>query len=724
MSSQRSRAWKSELLPRILADVGRESGMALVATILVLMLGGIITAVAISSAMTSLRTASLDSQDAQTFYAAEAAGEAAIAALDLAVRDGVITDDELDNITPPSLPGYDFTGFGTKKTGTVHVEKITDGPFAGLNALTEDLEIVAPATDKTGTHNAVVLSVKAQAIPIFQFGVFYEEDLEIHPGPPMDFLGRVHTNGRLYLNANEARFHEMLTTPKTMISNYKHKVVSRDGVWIMDDNANLVQLLFDSRSIPDPEQFKARSHADFDDRVQTDAYGVEELKLPLPATISSHEIVRPKESGDGPQERETKLAWLSDMYTTIDLSDIRTKGEVCGSGVNTPPDNAVGEVLIVADGPVCAGSTVKFQASHPDLACSEFDSRAILTIDADAWVQQGPMNGCEFSATLPADTAADFKIKVEIESDYYAQLSDDVIADYLWDKSTVEACKNGGFDNTPWPSIDVSKPFGGSLPSAKEKCDIFQWNWEAFVDSREKKPVDILDVDIAQLRAWINADPTNRGAKLIYVEFIPSTAFTKTSGSDPTGDGYYAALRMKNGSQLPGPLTIGTDYPLYVWGDFNTINKQPSSVAGDAYHVLSNAWDDNAHKILREANGAGLTNATPTTINTALLSGHSATTCDINEDPGCNTAAYGGGFENLPRFIENWSNVEYRFRGSIVILWQAKLALGTWYRSSADYYKPPVRNWGFDLDLLDPAKMPPGTPVVGSVIKTAFRDVY
>ena len=127
---------------------------------------------------------------------------------------------------------------------------------------------------------------------------------------------------------------------------------------------------------------------------------------------------------------------------------------------------------------------------------------------------------------------------------------------------------------------------------------------------------------------------------------------------------------------------------------------------------------------MREANGAGLTDAAPTTINTAILAGHSATTCDINEDAGCTDPAYGGGFENYPRFLENWRDVEYRYRGSIVSLWTAKLALGTWYRSSADYYKPPVRNWSFDLDFMDPTKMPPGTPVVGSVIRTSFRDMY
>jgi len=37
---------------------------------------------------------------------------------------------------------------------------------------------------------------------------------------------------------------------------------------------------------------------------------------------------------------------------------------------------------------------------------------------------------------------------------------------------------------------------------------------------------------------------------------------------------------------------------------------------------------------------------------------------------------------------------------------------------------PPVRNWAFDPRFQDPANLPPGTPVVGSVVQTAYRPVY
>ena len=45
------------------------------------------------------------------------------------------------------------------------------------------------------------LRFKSRLVPLFQFAVFYNKDLEILPGPAMVLSGAVHTNGDLYLNS-------------------------------------------------------------------------------------------------------------------------------------------------------------------------------------------------------------------------------------------------------------------------------------------------------------------------------------------------------------------------------------------------------------------------------------------------------------------------------------------------------------------------------------------
>jgi len=48
------------------------------------------------------------------------------------------------------------------------------------------------------------LRFKSRLVPLFQFAVFYDKDLEILPGPAMNLAGPVHTNSDLYLNSENA----------------------------------------------------------------------------------------------------------------------------------------------------------------------------------------------------------------------------------------------------------------------------------------------------------------------------------------------------------------------------------------------------------------------------------------------------------------------------------------------------------------------------------------
>jgi hypothetical protein len=136
-------------------------------------------------------------------------------------------------------------------------------------------------------------------------------------------------------------------------------------------------------------------------------------------------------------------------------------------------------------------------------------------------------------------------------------------------------------------------------------------------------------------------------------------------------------------------------------------------MVGDAINLLSNAWTDAAHA------SPGLTNASDTEYNIAILAGHSATACDWFV---CGANPYGGGLENYPRFIERWSGKTATYRGSLVSLSTSVMATAPW--SYGSYYTAPSRNWMFDTRFEDPANLPPGTPVVGNVIQTAFRPAY
>ncbi len=623
---------------RARAPVRGREGLALVVTLMVIVLMSGLIAAAVTTSMNSMRTTNADYRDSKAFYAAEAGAEGIISDVRVALQDGNITSSEIAAISPPSFPGYDFTGFIIEKVDTPRIETISEGGYAGLYSLTQDLRITVPATDAGGSNSTVVLGVKAQAIPIFQFGVFFQEDLETHPSPPMDFYGRVHSNGNIYMSSNNAWYWEPITTPNEVIWGRKVDTsvsfpIRNPGVFIANAMGDSVNLDFDSRDTPDPDTFKGKSNAYFDDRLQTGAYGLDSLNLPLPAGVPAREIVRPQEAGDSDLEKATKFAWLADMYVTVDLTTQQAKSSICGAS---------------------AGGSI-------------------------------------------------------------------------------------------YPTITVVRPFGGPVPSDSDKCSMFDWLWEPFYDSRDSSWVDVLDLDIQFLKNWGPPIGPGDNPQIIYVEFI-NGAVTNPGNTDPSNDGqYFPILRVKNASELPGPLTVATEYPIYIWGDYNIINKQPAAIAGDSYTVLSSppvtcpnggdpsdpGWCDADHQTY--LSGGTRTYPNRTEVWTAILAGAFPSLCDYMTDPGCTavwSTLFGGALENFPRMLENWQNIELMYRGSIVALWTPVYSrelhsngATTWYCCST-YYRPPIRNWGFDLALLDPAKLPPGTPVVGSVLRTSFREGY
>jgi hypothetical protein len=203
---------------------------------------------------------------------------------------------------------------------------------------------------------------------------------------------------------------------------------------------------------------------------------------------------------------------------------------------------------------------------------------------------------------------------------------------------------------------------------------------DSFYDDREDQTVHSIDLDVSAL---------NSSA------YFPSNGIIYSSM--PHNDSYVSALRLVDGAELGSALTVATDNPLYTVGDYNTVNKKPAALITDALTILSNNWDD-----ANSAGGRDDRMATQTMVNASYMTG--------NTESGGNE--YSGGFENLPRFLEDWGGVDFTWRGSAVDLWYARQSTGEW---DGSYYKPPNRDWAFDPDLMDPDNLPPGTPQVNVV---------
>ena len=212
-----------------------------------------------------------------------------------------------------------------------------------------------------------------------------------------------------------------------------------------------------------------------------------------------------------------------------------------------------------------------------------------------------------------------------------------------------------------------------------------------FRDSREGEDVFSLDIDISRLNTS-GYYPTNG---IIYC-------------SVPTTDGIVSAVRLKNASTLPRATTIATNNPLYTLGNFNTVSKKPAALLADAVTALSNNWSD-----ARSWDDLAARSATATQVNASVMAG----TTETGEDG----QGYNGGFENLLRLLEEWDGTTFTWRGAAVSLWYSRQATNPW--AYGGYYTDPLRDWAFDIDLLDIANLPPGTPMVNIVQRTQWSQV-
>jgi len=201
------------------------------------------------------------------------------------------------------------------------------------------------------------------------------------------------------------------------------------------------------------------------------------------------------------------------------------------------------------------------------------------------------------------------------------------------------------------------------------------------------------------------------------------------------------AVKLFNGSDLsnlplcPGAircgLTVTSENPVYIQGDYNCPNNcagnvfndnghVATSVIADAVTLLSNNWNDvNSFTMpFSQAYRNGVT----TYYRTAIVAGKGisfqqptgyATSQDFGTD---------GGIHNFLRYIENWGGQTLNYRGSIISLYYNRQATGV-FKCCTIVYSPPSRGYNFDVEFLTPNLLPPRTPLFRDVNTTGFTEL-
>jgi hypothetical protein len=164
-------------------------------------------------------------------------------------------------------------------------------------------------------------------------------------------------------------------------------------------------------------------------------------------------------------------------------------------------------------------------------------------------------------------------------------------------------------------------------------------------------------------------------------------------------------VQLTNGSLLPSKLTVTSEDPVYVHGDFNTgnasVTQKGASIIADTINLLSNSWNNS------KTSSSGLPAASNTTYNVAMIAGNQTSAL----------GNYNGGLENLPRFHEDWAGRNCTIKGAMVNTWNSEHGTAPWIYGG-NRYTAPNRIWSYDTSFNNVANLPPFTPLAVSA-----RDV-
>jgi hypothetical protein len=205
------------------------------------------------------------------------------------------------------------------------------------------------------------------------------------------------------------------------------------------------------------------------------------------------------------------------------------------------------------------------------------------------------------------------------------------------------------------------------------------------------------------------------------------------------------AVKLVNGSLITLPLcpsavscglTISTENPAYIQGDFNANSTgkgfaDPSvatSVAADAVTILSNNWND-VNSFASPYNFAWQRKGLTTYIRTGVVAGKQVAfkipAWDTPAIDGSQDFGTDGGVHNFLRFLEHWNGAPGTtlfYEGSIVSLFYSRQANGL-FNSGNNNYSPPTRGYQFDVNFLNPTLLPPRTPMFRDINTTGFTQL-
>jgi hypothetical protein len=202
----------------------------------------------------------------------------------------------------------------------------------GYTALQMDYRINAHVRETGGaasrlSHPGVNLSrtVRVQVIPIYQYAIFYDNLLELWPGPQMDVHGKVHSNGNAYFNAeNRLNLWRGVTVAGDFYANAAapgsgRSVADKKTVWVTTDGVSNgtalntydsgLNAFVDSRR----DNWQSEAYERWGRFLRDQSHGVLPVGLPLPEGTSPRTLIEPVVAGEPESLSKNKYDYIASL---------------------------------------------------------------------------------------------------------------------------------------------------------------------------------------------------------------------------------------------------------------------------------------------------------------------------------------------------------------------------------------------------------------------------
>ncbi len=615
-------------------------------------------------------------------------------------------------------------------------------PLKGKRVFVRDVVVFGKATAESSGFGSAVTAYTRQKLqvrdaPLFGHAIFYNMDLELHPGPVMNVHGPVHSNTDAWLQAaNKITFHEgVYAAGQVLHGNKRTGGHSQSGTVNVKDATGTSQNMYNGGTWNVDTSWLDHRDSDWRELASQRWDGnVQDVDHSVP-TLNPIGIADYVPDDPFTPANELENYGYSVIEPVLPTNHPDYKGEAIR---NQKFAYKAGLILSVDDSadPTDPGSfrvkAYKYQRTNP------LDPGSPPALDTDG-------NPIRVEVNLPTgligDLAAtgtphdDYKdIEVDAKFEEYETSGGDVTGgmydhreDVQQDMLSIDISRlrdlvddtDGGYAPTDWETNHDGGDVGSDyVPSA-------EWNGVVYVE------FPTVANSGGRVDKVVQAKTYSSGSKVLGLQLVDG----RSAGAD---DGL---PRPSYTSEIG--LTVATNAPMYIVGHYNAdgnshsndantldnASEPPAAVISDSLTVLSNEWftehrknSDHSSTTGRKIKDSGQSGSEGfTEVSAAILTGLKPS---IPDDPvtGASSGTQSGGAHNFPRFLEKWSGVTLTIRGSLVALFESEVHVDAMPNNFSHYYSPPGRDWGFN-DNFRNGVYPPGSPNARTFRRVAFQDM-